>query len=198
MRSTVKRVIDSLHRPSYDLRTGIPESLGTAGSKGEGAMGDTSATDYELSEEEIQEFWEKVGAFRDELPSGEREAFNAIVAGATQAAERTADAGTDEAAAFGRRLSTFREGLPPRQREAFNSVVAAGVAEIGARGDDVQGYVLPMLGGGAAAVVGGIGVFSAGMMLGIGAVEAGVGGRVMTPKEIEEHLKKGKGGTPPA
>jgi hypothetical protein len=162
-------------------------------------MGGTSATDSVLSEEEIQEFWEKVKAFRDELPSGEREAFDAIVAGAAQAAERTADAGTDEAAAaFGRRLSTFREGLPSKEREAFSSIVAAGVAELGARGDDVQGFT-PLLGlGGGATVVEAIGIFSAGMMIGIGAVEAGVGGRVMTPKEVEAQLKKGKGGTPPA
>jgi hypothetical protein len=108
-------------------------------------MGNTEAAEQVWTKEEVAAFRQTLGTFREELPARQRDAFDAILAGAAQAAERGAGGDTDdeEAAAFAQTLGAFREGLPARQREAFNAIVAAGVAQLGASGDDVQGYVLP-------------------------------------------------------
>jgi hypothetical protein len=106
-------------------------------------MSGNKSTEQAPPDEEVREFWQKVGAFRDGLPGGQREALNAILAGAAEAAE-TAGEEQGEAAAFGQALVGFREGLPPQQREAFNSILAAGVAQLGAGGDEVQGYFEPI------------------------------------------------------
>jgi hypothetical protein len=156
----------------------------------------TETMEQVWTEEEVATFWQSVGTFREGLPEGQRDTFDALLAGALQATERGGggDPGDEEAAAFGRTLASFRDGLPPRQREAFNSVVAAGASEV-ARGrageEDVQGYWIPAFG----AVMWGTGVIA-----GAALNEAGVFDAIPSPDALKQKLQeqqKGKG-KPPA
>jgi hypothetical protein len=118
-------------------------------------VGLSEQAEGQLTKEEAAAFGRTVTAFREGLPSRQRDALTAIlarhaeatrgVAGEAAAAPPGAGAQVeepwteDETTAFARALGTFRDGLPPQQRDLFTSILAVGTRPR-ADEDDVQGY----------------------------------------------------------
>jgi hypothetical protein len=89
----------------------------------------------------------------------------------------------EELTTFTQKLTSFRDDLPPRQRDAFNAIMTAAGKQVAPETEDVQGYwtvEIPKV------------VTDA-----LGPARDTLVGKLMSPKQIEEQLKKGKG-TPPA
>jgi hypothetical protein len=100
------------------------------------------------------------------------------------ATEGTEQAWTqEEIASFTQKVTSFRDGLPPREREAFNAIMTAADKQVAPETEDVQGYWTIEI--------------PKGVTDALDPVRNALGGKLMSPKQIEEQLKKGKG-TPPA